>query len=248
MTKILDGFSFLVVDDEPDIREILKDELEFIGAKISEAKCGNDAIELVKKNSFDLVLTDANMPEGNGMELLVKIRDLCPKLPLVVFITGQAPFTDIQAYGAGASAIFSKPIKIPDLVAQIQNLLLPPEKRWTRKSERLRAETKVELYFKNLGTSMSTKTIDIGQGGMFIHSVNDFPVVGSIVEFKIIFEVESFNLKEISGSGTVRWSRAKATLPLLTGFGIEFLELDDLSIFLKFLADLKSPAFIPIGK
>lgn len=247
MTKVFAGFSFLVVDDEPDIREILKDELELLGAKITEAQSGNQAIQLVKNNVFDLVLTDANMPDGNGMKLLTDIRSLCPRLPQVVFVTGQCQFSDIEAYGAGAAAIFAKPIKMPELIAQMQNLILPPEKRWTRKSERLQAERKVELFLKNLNTSISTKALDIGQGGMFVQLTTDFPSVGVLIEFKISFETESHDIKEISGSGIIRWARAKAQLPFQTGVGIEFMELDDLPSLLKFLADLKSPAFIPMG-
>lgn len=244
--KRLQNKLLLVVDDEPDIREILKEELEELGAEVIEASCGNEAIEILKNRRFDAVLTDANMPNGNGLQLIKHIRSVHTSLPIAVVITGHSEFSDIEAYAAGASAVFGKPIIMNEVVSRLEMQLLPPESRWSRKSERIKSEFEVLVHLDDLQSSVEARVLDIGNGGMFVHLASDLPAAGKPVTFTIIFKKES-PFKSIQGKGIIRWTRANGTPLLKSGFGLEFTEVENLSDFLSYLKQKNTPSFIPAG-
>jgi len=244
MTKLLGSVLILVVDDEPDIREILREELEFVGAKITEAGSGNEAFDLVSKQKFDFVITDANMPNGDGFDLLGKIREKDTKHPFVIFVSGQAEFSPAKALAEGANAIFGKPMNVEDLIARMRILQKAPIDRWSRKSERVKIDESVNLSFKDLPSSIEGRSLDIGQGGMFVALESKFPKIGSSLAFSIDFE-DSKLLKKIEGVGVVRWVRHNQEGALPPGIGIEFLELEDLPNFLGYLNQLNTKAYIP---
>lgn len=245
----------MVVDDEPEIREILKEELEFAGASVWEASCGVDAISLLQSQAIQLVLTDAKMPNGNGMELLKAIKQKDPQIPLVVFITGHADFSNEVAYASGASDILYKPIDFSSLITKIQKLLIPRKFRWERKSERIRASFEVKLNVSEETKRLSGKTFDLGQGGMFVHITQNFPKIGQEVYFEIRCapqllsgpELISPQIDKIVGLGIVRWCRYKDDHTYKSGIGVEFLEVENANSFSDFLIKLQKTAFIPLG-
>ena len=121
--KLLQGNSILVVDDEPALREILKEELEYLGANVNEAANGHEAFELVRKTSFDAVISDIRMPGGDGVELLTRIRQGHPTMPVVMLITGFADITVEEAYAKGAAAVLSKPFDLGTLTKELVRLI-----------------------------------------------------------------------------------------------------------------------------
>lgn len=72
-------YSILVVDDEESIRELLRDFLESIGYSVDAAKDGIDALEVLEKKEYSLILSDINMPRMKGFELLAEVRAKYPK-------------------------------------------------------------------------------------------------------------------------------------------------------------------------
>ncbi|NDG86173.1 MAG: response regulator, partial [Proteobacteria bacterium] len=91
---VLQDKSVLVVDDEPMLREILRDVLEFEGARVCEAAHAKDALARLSQEPVDAVISDIRMPGGDGFELLAGIRDRDTGMPVVLMITG---FSDISA-------------------------------------------------------------------------------------------------------------------------------------------------------
>src|SRR5262245_62156289 len=81
----------LVVDDEPDLREMVSFEFELKGHQVHSAENGSAAFDVFQKNPIDIVITDVRMPGGDGPELLDKVKSKNPAVP-VIFITG---FSDI---------------------------------------------------------------------------------------------------------------------------------------------------------
>ncbi|OQW51528.1 MAG: hypothetical protein A4S09_09870 [Proteobacteria bacterium SG_bin7] len=98
-----DSLRFLVVDDDIDIAEILKTHLEWRGFNnVDITKSSKDALILVSKNKYHIVLSDVKMPEMSGAELLKKIKAVSPD-SIVVMITGLSNLADVvhcQTYGA----------------------------------------------------------------------------------------------------------------------------------------------------
>jgi DNA-binding NtrC family response regulator len=106
----LNGKVVLVVDDDPDLRQAVIFDLRRRGCIIHEAGCGADAIEVVKNNKIDIVVTDVRMPNGSGVDLLKQIRQTDPNIPIVLLATGFADLTEPEAKSLGAYGLIEKPI------------------------------------------------------------------------------------------------------------------------------------------
>jgi two-component system response regulator HydG len=113
------GRRLLLVDDEESVRTSLSANLEVEGYEITEAANGTDAVELVRQQPFDLVLTDMRMPGMNGLEAFRAIREVRPGT-VVLLMTGFANETMVgEALAEGAYAMLPKPVSIPHLLAVV---------------------------------------------------------------------------------------------------------------------------------
>jgi DNA-binding response OmpR family regulator len=116
-------FSVLIVDDAKDTLFILEKALSKNGFKVSTAENVIDAVEIMKKNSFDLVISDINMPEINGLDFLFWIQENSPKTK-VILVTSLS-FDEIKSFVTRSSIIyFEKPIKPKELIKYINENLI----------------------------------------------------------------------------------------------------------------------------
>ena len=105
----------LVVDDFTTIRRVLRNVLKDLGfTNISEADDGKSALKELKKEKFDLILCDLNMPEMSGLELLIKIRadDEMKDVPFVMVTAEAQKENIIEAVKAGVSSYIVKPFTV----------------------------------------------------------------------------------------------------------------------------------------
>ena len=110
----------LLIDDEPMVRKIVRKMLERQGHVVVEAENGRIGLAELRKNSFDLVVTDIVMPQVEGLEVLMNVRQHHPSLPVVVMSgTGHAlALKSLElASKLGATAILQKPFA-SDALAQ----------------------------------------------------------------------------------------------------------------------------------
>jgi len=115
----------LVVDDFATMRRILKNILKQIGfTKISEADDGKSALNMLKKQKFDLVLCDWNMPEMPGIELLKKVRadDGLKDMPFVMVTAEAQKDNIIQAVQAGVSNYVVKPFTAETISEKLEKV------------------------------------------------------------------------------------------------------------------------------
>ena len=114
----------LIIDDEPDILELLQEEFEYVGYKTLTAACGNDAIDILGKQHVDIVLSDYKMPNGNGMAVLEAVQRMAAnERPAFFFVSGEADVSVEEAISAGARKFFSKPFDLDELIKQIEETL-----------------------------------------------------------------------------------------------------------------------------
>ncbi|MFC1633105.1 response regulator [Patescibacteria group bacterium] len=119
MTKIL------IVEDEPQIREIEKDYLEVAGFETCEADDGLQAIQVFQKEQPDLVLLDLNLPNLDGLSVCREIRKKSP-VPIIM-VTARTKETDeLVGLDVGADDYVKKPFSPRVLVARVQSLLKRP--------------------------------------------------------------------------------------------------------------------------
>jgi two-component system nitrogen regulation response regulator GlnG len=113
----------LVVDDEADIRRAFRRNLEPDGLTVLEAGSGPEAIRQIAAEKPDLVVMDIRMGATNGLETLKKLRELDPKLMVIMMTAYGTTQTAIEAMKHGAYDYVLKPLDVPKLKALIQNAL-----------------------------------------------------------------------------------------------------------------------------
>jgi len=114
--------NILVVDDEPQIRRVLRSTLSSQGYVITDAKTGEEAVESVRKNKPDLVLLDVNMPGMGGIEACREIRR-ASEAPIIMLTVRNAEKDKVLALDAGADDYVVKPFGIEELLARIRAAL-----------------------------------------------------------------------------------------------------------------------------
>jgi DNA-binding NarL/FixJ family response regulator len=115
----------LLVDDEPGLREAVKDYLQESGFRVQVASNAREGWDLMQQNTPDLVISDIMMPQVDGYQFLKQLRDDArfKTLP-VIFLTAKGMTGDrIQGYQAGVDAYLPKPFDPDELVAIVENLL-----------------------------------------------------------------------------------------------------------------------------
>jgi two-component system, OmpR family, KDP operon response regulator KdpE len=118
----MNSATILVVDDEPQIRRVLRSTLSSQGYVITEAKTGEEAVELVRKIKPDLVLLDVNMPGMGGVEACREIRH-SSEAPIIMLTVRNAERDKVSALDAGADDYVVKPFGIEELLARIRAAL-----------------------------------------------------------------------------------------------------------------------------
>ena len=111
--------SILVIDDEPQIRRVLRSTLSFRGYEISEAATGEEGVELAGKLKPDLILLDVNLPGISGIEACKEIRRTSDA-PIIMLTVRNAERDKVVALDAGADDYVTKPFGIEELLARVR--------------------------------------------------------------------------------------------------------------------------------
>jgi len=111
--------TILVVDDEPQLRRAMKATLTDLGYSVIEAKTGEEALELLRTESPDLILLDLNMPGIGGLETCRAIRETS-EIPIIILSVRNAERDKVQVLDAGADDYVTKPFGIQELLARIR--------------------------------------------------------------------------------------------------------------------------------
>jgi CheY-like chemotaxis protein/anti-sigma regulatory factor (Ser/Thr protein kinase) len=115
----MEGFRILVVDDEEDVRGTLSEMIEGLDYQVMVAENGKEALERIKTEKIDLVITDLSMPKMNGLELIVNSKQINPNIPIAVISAFGNVENTTYALTRGAFSFIAKPFKI----SQIKELI-----------------------------------------------------------------------------------------------------------------------------
>jgi len=122
MTIDKEKINILVAEDEADLREILKVTLEQEGYRAILASDGDEAIKKIEKKSFQIALIDIKMPGVNGKELVSKIKQINPRMPIVI-VTGSLDFKEEMSLKEQAYEYIHKPFRLDELVGVVKGAL-----------------------------------------------------------------------------------------------------------------------------
>jgi two-component system, OmpR family, KDP operon response regulator KdpE len=110
----------LVIDDEPQIRRIMRETLTSSGYEVDDAKNGEEGLLKVREFRPDLVLLDINMPEMSGVELCRAIRKDSRSIGIIMLTVRNSETDKVAALDAGADDFVTKPFSTPELLARIR--------------------------------------------------------------------------------------------------------------------------------
>jgi two-component system response regulator PilR (NtrC family) len=118
----------LLIDDEPDLLELLELTLSRMGLDTTRAETVSEAIRLLDKDAFDLCLTDMRLPDGEGLDLVRYIGEHCSDLPVAVITAYGSAENAVAALKAGAFDYLSKPVSLEDLRTLVKSALKLPQR------------------------------------------------------------------------------------------------------------------------
>jgi len=244
MVFMLQNASILVVDDEPDLCDMLGFEFEMQGSQVYYAYDGEAAFDIVNAQNVDVVITDIRMPRANGMELLERIRARDEAHPAVVFITAYDTTLSLrEAFFRGAEGFFAKPFRLKDLVRRVETVLEQPGARW-RELPGEESKTRIDQHFDSIEKARAAHRFDVGRGGFAIYADAPDTAPGNHIDFRISFQ--SGSVPVLEGTGIVCWT-ARYNDSGETALGIEFLHLSEMSIkgILPWLQRCHCRSYIP---
>ncbi len=113
------GYKALVVDDDKTTLELLKFQLDSEGFETLTAECGNDGLEFVRQNEFDIILTDLNLPDISGIEMVRSSKEISPQTEIIMVTGFGSTEKAIEATKAGAFHFVEKPVDFDELLLLI---------------------------------------------------------------------------------------------------------------------------------
>lgn len=117
--------TILTVDDSASVRQMVKFTLQTAGYQVLEATDGNEALTKLNGTNVQMILTDLNMPNLDGIGLIRRVRSLpaCKFVPIVMLTTESQPEKKQEGKAAGATGWIVKPFKPEQLVAVVKKVL-----------------------------------------------------------------------------------------------------------------------------
>ena len=140
----------LIVDDEPDLLELLEMTLSRMGLDTSRAESVADAKRLLDSTPFDLCLTDWNLPDGEGLRVVEHITQKALDVPVAVITAFGSPENAVAALKAGAFDYLAKPVALEQLRALVKQALKVPEKPQSATSYQLLGESPAMQHVRGL--------------------------------------------------------------------------------------------------
>ena len=113
--------SVLIVDDERSMRDFLKILLEKEGHEVTTANSGASALEVLDKQSVDVIVSDIRMPGMTGIELLETVKEQLPELPMILITAFASPDDAVLAMKNGAFDYISKPFNVDEIKSVIES-------------------------------------------------------------------------------------------------------------------------------
>ena len=127
MEKEYRNENFLVVDDEIEVGKVVTELLSSLGINADSENSGKNALQTIKNGKYTFLITDINMPELNGIELIKKVREEKLDISIIAMTGYDKDYAYMDVINAGANDFITKPFKIDEIEAKISRIFI--EKR-----------------------------------------------------------------------------------------------------------------------
>jgi CheY-like chemotaxis protein len=224
MKKTLEELNMLLVDDEPDILELLANQFRVFGIQAQTANSGKMAIELIRQESFDVVITDARMKNGDGLWLLKEIRSIDHTKPSVFFLTGIPDIKFEEIFHEGADGLFHKPFSSRALIEAARHAVNPKNVQWNVPPA---YEPKFNLTgeFASIEPREAIHQLVLGRGGFKV-PVEDSGKYELNKPIQCSFTFKEGPIKQLECIGKVLWIVADSSKKSSGHIGVEFAHVD----------------------
>lgn len=145
-------YKLLVVDDEPKIREVIKEYAEFNGYEVTEAEDGMSAVGLCKLNEYDLIILDIMMPKLDGFSACKEIKKI-QDVPIIMLSARGEEYDKLFGFELGIDDYIVKPFSPKELMARINVVLARRNNATQRKSD--------VLKFNGLEINIAARTVTV---------------------------------------------------------------------------------------
>jgi two-component system, OmpR family, KDP operon response regulator KdpE len=148
----MNSVRIMIVDDDPQIRRVLRTALVAQGYEVVDARNGDEALEKVRDERVDLVILDMNMPGMDGLETCRMLRSTSD-ISIIMLTVRDAESDKIEALDAGADDYMTKPFSSPELLARIRAAL--------RRLPQVSSDTQI-LRFEDLEINFGLRRVTVG--------------------------------------------------------------------------------------
>jgi DNA-binding NtrC family response regulator len=146
--------SLLVVDDDARLLDILKIGLQWEGYDCETVTNAASALEVIYENPYDIMITDVDMPDMNGLELTKKAKRIKPDVKVVIMTGFIDKISYDKAIEAGASDFIKKPFSLKELTIRIKHIKMQEELHGSRKELEKRVKELEEFYDMAVGREL----------------------------------------------------------------------------------------------
>ncbi len=237
----------LVIDDEASLLGLLAMHFTMAGFVCDAVSSSQQALDNLGAKIYDVVLTDLNLPQIDGITLVRKIRtELKQKVPIVVltgFLADKAELFDV-----GVQGVLAKPVRAKTLIESAQECIIPVEQRLAKIPQVSDNITviKITLESKDRG-----KLWQLGGQGLFLQQklLQNFDFLEKDTFVKLEVTAPEISTAPLSGIGYIQWVRSgNDKLPAGIGLEIKYLDKQSRTNFCKTVESLTGVATIPVGK
>ena len=113
----------LIIDDDVSTLELLEFQLKAEGFNVKTAECGNKGLEFIRELDFDIVLTDLNLPDVNGIEMVKRCKEIAPETEIIMITGFGSTEKAVEATKAGAFYYIEKPVEFDELLVLIEKAI-----------------------------------------------------------------------------------------------------------------------------
>ncbi len=145
-------YKLLVVDDEPKIREVIREYAEFNGYDVTEASDGMSAVGLCKLNTYDLVILDIMMPKLDGFSACKEIKKI-QDVPIIMLSARGEEYDKLFGFELGIDDYIVKPFSPKELMARVNAVL-------TRRNASKQSKTEI-MKFDGLEINIAARTVTV---------------------------------------------------------------------------------------
>ncbi len=205
----------LIAEDDEGLRTGLEEMLKEEGYEVVSVENGEDALEKIKNEDFDVLLTDLVMPKMSGMELLAEVKRVKPEVKVIIITAFATIDSAVEAIKKGASDYIEKPFKINEVQNTIRRVL--EETKFERRSTRLTGKISDEII-KALSNPIRRQSLEYlySRGKVRFRDIRDHLGIEDPAKL-------SFHLKILKQAGLVDQDQERKYF--LTSVGRETLEV-----------------------